>query len=142
MNRDQTMRLALRTSTFLNFGAALLFAFPSSLGQLMGLPTPVASFYSVFLAFLIALFGATYGWLARQPVIDRPLVVFSSIGKTGFVVISFFCWLLGEVPLRTVVLANGDLAFVAIFVWWLLGETEPGTAAVGPAVASRGQGRA
>ncbi len=119
INPDQLMRRALRVTAILNVGGALLFAFPQSLGQLAGLPAPVPPLYSVFIAFLVALFGATYAWLARQPRIDRPLVAFSAIGKTGFVLIVFVCALLGEAPWRAVMTASGDLVFAAIFAWWL-----------------------
>ena len=121
MTNDLFMRRVLRTTAVMNFGGALLFAFPGSLlGQLAGLPAPAPPLYTVFIAFLVALFGATYAWLARQPRIDRPLVAFSAIGKTGFFVVVSLCWLFGEVPARTVLTAAGDLVFAAIFVWWLV----------------------
>jgi len=123
MDRDRVMRRALSASAFFNLGGALLFAFPASLGQLAGFPAPVPHLYSVFLAFVVALFGGTYAWLARQPRIDRPLVAFSALGKTGFFVAVLACWLLGEVPGRAVLGASGDLAFAAIFAWWLLGAS-------------------
>jgi len=121
MDRTQLMRRVLRVTAVLNFGAALLFAFPgSSLGRLAGLPSPVPYLYAIFTAFMVALFGATYAWLSRQPSIDRPLIAFSAIGKSGFFVIACVCWRLGEVPPLTVVMASGDLLFAAIFASWLL----------------------
>jgi hypothetical protein len=123
MERDQIMRRALRATCALNFGGALLFLFPDSLGRLAGLPGPASPFHSVFLAFLVALFGATYGWLARQPRIDRPLVGFCALGKAGFFSVAFACWLLGELPGRGALTASGDLLFAGIFAWWLLGES-------------------
>jgi len=122
MDRDPFMRRALWASVVFNFGGMLLFAFPASLGRLAGLPGPVSHMYTAPLALFIALFGGSYAWLASQPVIDRPLVAFAAIGKTGFFVVSFVCWLLGEAPGRGVVAATGDLVFAAIFAWWLLGE--------------------
>ena len=119
MNYDQLIRRSLRTTAVLNLGAALLFAFPASLGQLAGFPAPVPLMYSAFVAFLVVLFGCTYGWLARQPRIDRPLIAFSAVGKVGFVAVVVLCSLLGEVPARAVVAASGDLVFAGIFAWWL-----------------------
>ncbi len=117
---DDGLRLALRASVFFNLGGALLFAFPNSLGRLAGLPGPAPRVYTAFIAALVLLFGGTYGWLASQPRIDRPLVAFSALGKTSFFVVVAACWLTGEVPGRAVLGAAGDLAFAAIFVRWLV----------------------
>jgi hypothetical protein len=122
VNRDLVIRRALRASAVFNFGGALLFAFPESLGSHAGFPVPVSHFYTTFVAFLVALFGATYAWLARQPHIDRPLVAFSALGKTGFFVVVVSYWLLGDVPGRGVLGAIGDLGFAALFTWWLVQE--------------------
>ena len=127
MDRDHIMRRALRATCVLNFGGALLFLFPDSLGRLAGLPGPASPLHAVFLAFLVALFGATYGWLARQPRIDRPLVAFCALGKAGFFAIAVACWLLGALPGRGAFTASGDLLFAGIFTWWLMGESSPVT---------------
>jgi hypothetical protein len=121
MDRDRVMRLALRATCALNFGAAFLFLFPDSLGRLAGFPGPASALHRVFVAFMVALFGATYGWLARRPRIDRPLVAFCALGKAGFFTVAFGCWLFGELPGRGAFTASGDLVFAAIFVWWLAG---------------------
>ena len=117
------MRRALWTSVVFNLAGALGFAFPGTFGRLAGFPSPVPHVYSATLAFLVALFGLTYGWLARQPRIDRPLVVFCTLGKAGFFTIVVACWLLGELPASALRAAGGDLVFAAIFAWWLVGET-------------------
>jgi hypothetical protein len=123
VNRDEIMRRALRITTYFNVAGASLFAFPDSVGRLAGLPGPVPHLYSWFIAFLVLLFAATYAWLARQPVIDRALVLFSAVGKSGFFVVVSLCWWLGELPLLTVFGAAGDLAFAAVFFWWLLASS-------------------
>jgi len=117
---DDGLRLALRTSVFFNLGGALLFAFPNSLGRLAGFPSPAPRVYTAFIAAMVTLFAGTYGWLASQPQIDRPLVAFSALGKTSFFVVVAACWFLGEVPGRAVLGAAGDLVFAAIFARWLL----------------------
>ena len=120
--KDRVMRRALGVTAVANAGAALLFAFPESVGRLAGLPAPVPRLYSAFLAVLVALFGATYAWLARQPVIDRPLVAFCALGKIAFVAVVLACWLLGDVSALSALAASADLAFAAVFGWWLLGN--------------------
>jgi hypothetical protein len=125
------MRRALWTSVVFNLVGALGFAFPATVGRLAGFPSPVPHVYSATLAFLVALFGLTYGWLARQERIDRPIVVFCTIGKAGFFTVVLACWLLGELPASALRAAAGDLALAAVFAWWLVGEVEA------PAVVAR-----
>jgi hypothetical protein len=120
---DRLVRRALWTTAVFNLGGALAFAFPDSLGRLAGFPGgPVHVLYTATLAMLVALFGGTYAWLASRPVIDRPLVAFSAIGKTGFFVVALGCWIAGDLPGRAVASAAGDLVFAAIFAWWLLAD--------------------
>lgn len=128
MDRDHVMRRALRVTSVLNLGAAFVFAFPDSLGRLAGFPGPASLLHSTFLALLVALFGATYAWLARQPRIDRPLVGFCALGKTGFFTVAFACWLLGDLPGRGALAASADLLFAGVFAWWLMGESSRGAA--------------
>lgn len=120
MKGDRLLRRALAVSAVFNFVGALAFAFPASIGQLAGFPMTTSSFYTTFLAFLVTLFGCTYAWLARQPRIDRPLVAFSALGKTGFFVLMLLYWVAGRAPALGVISASGDLVFAAIFAWWLV----------------------
>jgi hypothetical protein len=122
MNPEKIMRRALQLTTAFNFVAALALAFPASqLGQFMGLPPDAPLIYLAMASGAVGLFGLAYGWLSVQPVIDRPLVVLSTIGKLaafGSVVVIV---LLGEMPLRSIVLTSPDLMFAAVFIWWLRG---------------------
>jgi hypothetical protein len=130
-DRDRIMRRALWTTAVMNLAGAAMFAFPDSVGRLGGMP-PGPRVYTAFIAVLVALFGATYAWLARQPRIDRPLVAFSALGKTSFFVVVVACWLDGELPAQALGGATGDLVFATIFAWWLRGD--------GSAVAGRRAG--
>ena len=121
MDRDTIMRRALTATVPFNLVAALMFAFPASLGQLAGLPVPVPSFYAAMLTLFVVLFAGAYAWLARQPVIDRPLVAFLAIGKASVFVLVLVWWMLGAASGLSVIAGAGDLAFAAIFFWWLSG---------------------
>ena len=123
---DAGLRRALWASVPYNVFGALMFGFPESLGSFAGLPVPVPHVYTLSLAVLVLLFGATYAWLAVQPRIDRPLVAFSAIGKASVFTVVLVCWLRGEGPGLGVLAACGDLAFAAVFASWLRGD---GTAA-------------
>jgi hypothetical protein len=119
MDPDRVMRATLWTTAVLNALVALLFAFPDSLGWILGLPAPVPGLDRALLAFFILLFGGMYAWLAGRPRIDRPFVAFAALGKSGVVVITVLVWLAGGVPGRTVALMSGDLGLAGIFAWWL-----------------------
>jgi len=123
------LRRALSASVFFNLGGALAFAFPGSVGRLVGLPAPVPPLYAFSMAFLVALFAGTYAWLARQPEIDRPMVAFFALGKAGFFLVTFACWLGGAASTLFVLAATGDLVFAVIFAWCLLAAPDPSTAA-------------
>ncbi|MGH7820566.1 MAG: hypothetical protein ACREQ9_12395 [Candidatus Binatia bacterium] len=120
--RDDLMRYALQATAFFNVGGALVFAFPDSLGRLVGFPGGVPRVYSATIVIFVLLFAGAYAWLARQPRIDRPLVAMAAIGKASLVAAMVGFWLLGDVPARTVVAVSGDLVFVIVFCWWLLAD--------------------
>ena len=127
MNRDAFIRKVLWATVFYNLAGALAFAFPASIGQLAGLPLPVAPIYSVLLAIFVLLFGAAYLWLALQPTIDRPLIGFAALGKASVFVAAIVLWLLGEGPGLFIAGATGDLIFAALFSWWLHAGSAPRT---------------
>jgi hypothetical protein len=118
-NRDAFLRKVLWATVVYNIGGAAAFAFPSSVGQLAGLPVPVAPIYSVLLAIFVLLFGGAYAWLALQPTIDRPLVAFATVGKASVFAAAIALWATGQGPVWFIPGATGDLIFAAIFVWWL-----------------------
>jgi hypothetical protein len=120
MINDVVMRRVLWVAAIFNLGAAAMFAFPSlPPGQLIGLPMSVPGIYRALLAFLVAMFGVVYAWLAMQPIIDRPLVAFSAFGKTGVFIIVLIFWLAGNAPGMGVLTGGGDLFFAAVFFAWL-----------------------
>ena len=119
VNRDAFLRKVLWATVVYNIAGAAAFAFPSSVGQLAGLPVPVAPIYSVLLAIFVLLFGGAYAWLALQPTIDRPLVGFAAVGKASVFVAAIVLWAGGQGPGWFIPGATGDLIFAAIFAWWL-----------------------
>ncbi|MGQ0698316.1 MAG: hypothetical protein ACT4PZ_08740 [Panacagrimonas sp.] len=118
MNTDKPMRRLLFVAALFNFGAALMFAFPTSLGTLAALP-PAPTLYTALVALFVAQFGVSYAWLALQPSIHRPLLAFGAIGKASASVLFFSLWLVGHASLLVMLGGLGDLAFAAVFVAWL-----------------------
>jgi nitrate reductase gamma subunit len=122
MNHDRIMRRALQLTTVFNLVAAFALAFPASaLGQLMGLPPAAPPIYLAMASGAVALFGFAYGWLSVQRIIDRPLVVLSAVAKLMAFASVVVIALLGDMPMRSIVMVSPDLAFAAIFIWWLRG---------------------
>lgn len=106
-----------------NFLAAGILAFPAStLGQLVGLPADGSPIYRALCAFMVALFGVMYAWMATQKEIPRAFVVLGAVGKTGVFVIASALWLSGNASINLVALASVDQILAAIWFRWLLVE--------------------
>jgi len=119
MNHETVMRRALQLTTAFNFLAAFSLAFPATaLAQFMGLPPDAPLIYRALAAGAVGLFGFAYAWLSMQPVIDRPLVVFSIFGKLAAFGSVVVLALYGDLPLRSVVMTTPDLLFALVFIWW------------------------
>jgi len=118
MANDGWRQRVLRTAALFNFGAALLFAFPTSLGSIVGLPA-APPLYALLTALFVALFGSTYAWLSRQPQLDRALVALAAIGKGSAFLLFLLLWSAGQISSLILVAGAGDLAFAAIFASWL-----------------------
>jgi hypothetical protein len=102
-----------------NAVVAGMVAFPAPLGDFAALPPVGEPFYRWMLVYFVVLFSATYGWLARQPVISRELMGLAALGKAGVFVVAAACVVAGEIPMRAFVLASGDLLFSVYFFAWL-----------------------
>lgn len=123
MSKDKIIRGTLFTTTVFNFVVALMLAFPITIGKLAQLPEPASFFYTSLMSMLVALFGGAYAWLALQKQINRPLLTFATIGKTGVFIVSLYYWLAGQITFFVFTVAIADLIFASIFVWWLVSKT-------------------
>jgi CHASE2 domain-containing sensor protein len=83
------------------------------------LPPVDPLFHRWVLAYFVALFGAAYAWMARQPAIPRPLVALAAIGKAGVFVIALACLRRGELAPGLFAVAGIDLGFALYFLAWL-----------------------
>lgn len=112
------MRHLLRLAAIFNVAAALAFACPDLLaGWLLLAPAPLL--YRAVSAYFVALFGACYLWMSRQPVIPRALVGYAMVGKTGAFLLFLALWLHGDIPGLLALAAVGDLVFAVLFARWL-----------------------
>jgi hypothetical protein len=122
MSSDKLIRSALWASVVLNAAGLVVFV-PPALGYAQDLlPIPAPRFFVAQVAVTIALFGGAYAWLARQPRIDRPLVVVGGIGKLAFFGLALAYWLAGDLPAAAVPQAAPDLILGAVFLWWARGH--------------------
>jgi hypothetical protein len=113
------MRRVLWFGAAFNALVALMLIFPTTLGALAALPFVGSIYYRWMLTFFVVLFSATYAWLALDPIISRPIVVLSAVGKTGAFIIALVCLLRGDILFRTFSVSIGDLAFAVYFFLWL-----------------------
>jgi hypothetical protein len=113
------LRAVLWVGAAFNTFAAGALAFPDSIGSMLALPPVASTFHAWLLAFFVALFGATYAWMARQAAIPRPLVALAAIGKSGVFLIALACWWRGDLGTAALAPAIGDAMFAGLFFWWL-----------------------
>jgi hypothetical protein len=106
-------------SVLYNVAGAATLAFPARLGGPWGMPVPAESFYTTHLAAIVLLFAGIYAWLARAARPDRALVTVSALGKLQFFGVYVAYWAAGQLPLRAVGSASGDLLLGLAFAWWL-----------------------
>lgn len=122
MISTRLLRLALWTTAPANFAVAALLLVPgSAAGRLLGLPAQVPMLYAALLALFVALFGATYVWLALQAEISRPLLALGALGKFLAFLITAALWAQGLAPDPWAALFIGDLLLAAVFAAWLRG---------------------
>lgn len=112
------VRLALWGTVALNALGTAIFAVAALGGTSAFLPMDVPRYFAAQLGFVIALFGGVYAWLARQPHLDRPLIVVGALGKLGFFGLTLAYAAAGEVPTSMALNAVPDLLFAAVFLWW------------------------
>jgi len=118
MLTETSLRRVLLAAALFNFGAALAFTLPTTLGAVAELPA-APPLYTTLVALFVLLFGGSYLWLALQPVISRPLLALGAIGKTTAAVAFTLLWLCGEASLLLMLGGLGDLAFAVVFFVWL-----------------------
>ena len=117
--------MSLWISLPLNAGAAYILAFPSSWpGQVLGLPADPDPVYAYLSAYLVALLGLAYGWLALQPSIVRPLLWLGALGKGGAFAVALGLWLAGLARGHLAAAASVDLLLAVFWVIWLRGTRE------------------
>jgi hypothetical protein len=121
---DRTIRIALWCSVALNFFGLLVFG-SGAIGRPSPLlAVPIAPFYAAQLTLMIGLFGAAYAWLALQPTIDVPLLVFGAVGKIAFFSLFVLFWILGDLTWQTAAEASPDLLLGLVYLWWVRWATK------------------
>lgn len=104
--------------------AALVFGGDAAFALLgMGPPADRLMFH-LFVTF-VALFGAGYFWVGRDPTRNHGLVGLGAAGKVAVFGVLLGHALARRIPVAPVALAGGDLAFAALFVRFLLLRASP-----------------
>ncbi|MCU0646458.1 MAG: hypothetical protein MUF00_00565 [Gemmatimonadaceae bacterium] len=115
---ERLIRAALWSAVALNASGTALFG-AHAVGVDTGLlPVTAPRYYMAMLAWTVALFGALYVWLLRQPAIDRRFVTLAGAGKLGFFLVAVLYGVLGEIPARAVLNMLPDGVLGTLFLWW------------------------
>ena len=120
MISESLIRLTLRLSVVFNLGAAYLLVCPdNALGQLAGFAVSTSPIHTALASLMVAGLGLAYGWLAQQPVIDRPLLTFGALIKGSAFFIFVGQWLFDAAATRFVLFAAVDIVLAVIWLSWL-----------------------
>jgi hypothetical protein len=69
---------------------------------------------------LIAVFGVGYLMVAMAPMMNRGIAALGVLGKAAMPVIAYPFYTAGHIPWSSYALTLGDLAFVALFILFLV----------------------
>ena len=118
------MKIALIVTGVLNlFGAVLFLPSAESLRAANGFPTGSHPLYLSIISSWIFLFGLCYLWLGFKGRDEKLFLVIGAAGKAAFVAIALLFAARGEVPLITALSTLPDLAFAAMFTYYLVTST-------------------
>ena len=117
------VRISLAVSAPFNVLAGIAFAHPAGIpGVWLGLPTDTHALYSMFAGYMIGLFGIAYAWMAFQPSIAKPLLMFGAVGKLGAVAIVAALFMAAQVPLSLLLLIAPDILLALLWLFYLIRE--------------------
>jgi hypothetical protein len=117
---DRLFRRALLATGFMNLFGAVLLAPPAvALRAMTGLPEAGHPLYAWSLSLWILFFGVGYLRLAVSTSQERFFVAIGAAGKAAFSVLLAAFWLAGDLPARAALAGSADLAFAAVFAYWL-----------------------
>lgn len=115
------MRAALWTTALMNMLGAMTFVPAIPIGrEWVGLPRWGIRCICGLLPNLYLLRVSATGIVPGQTGHRVSLIAVGALGKLTFFVTLLAGWFLGDLPLRTPLLAIGDLIFGCLFVAWLL----------------------
>jgi hypothetical protein len=116
LRSDRLVRGALWASVAVNATGVAVFA-PLAVGRAIPfLPIAPSPFLAGQIGFVIALFGGVYFWMARQPTLNRSLLVVGGLGKLGFFSLAIAYAVAGVVPVHVAVNALPDFVLGAMFL--------------------------
>lgn len=123
--RENVIRITLRLSFVFNLVAAYMVAFPGTiLAQFAGFSLSSSALHTGLAALMVAALGLAYGWMAQQPVINRPMLAFGGLVKGSAFTMFAIQWFFDAVTARFVLFAAADIVFAIIWLGWLV-KTRP-----------------
>ncbi|MBS0370487.1 MAG: hypothetical protein JSS57_14940 [Proteobacteria bacterium] len=120
MISEKLIRRSLLLSLVFNLVAACLLIFPgNALAQLAGFTASTSPLHTALAAQMVVALGLAYGWLARRPAIDRPLLGFGALVKGTAFLMFAGQWLFGALSGRFVLFASVDIVLALVWLSWL-----------------------
>ena len=112
--------LVLTLAALFNLPVGLLFMLdPGLVHAAIGMPG-APDIATRALGWCILIFGATYALAAAAPERNRDMIRLGVVGKSGIFVLVTAYWLAGRTTAPIAALAAADLAWVAVFVLFLV----------------------
>lgn len=125
MMSNRGLDVALWLSAILNALGTAIFAQASITGASPFVPIAMPRFAAAQIGWVIALFGAVYGWQAMASRKNRALIALGGTGKIGFFLLTAVYWIVGDVPQEMAVNATPDLLLGSALLAWAVRSQSP-----------------
>jgi len=113
------------TAAFYNIAVGIpLYLTPEWIVLMTGTVLPPDAALMRVTGALLICFGIVYAIVGRDPQRHRPIVWAGLLGKIGMGAVYIPDWLLGTVPVPTIMFVLGNFAFATIFLYFLFRPVE------------------
>ena len=115
--KPNSIRILFQAAAAFNWAVALALAFLARpLFELFRVsPAPTEPLFLQLFAWLVFVFGIGYWWVARDPLVNRPIIRLGILGKWSVFLAALILVLADAVSWQIMLLAGGDGIFALFF---------------------------